>query len=148
MVRWTHYVWGGWHCMAGIQFVKKFSLTPVDTSSTCNEQSGSKKQWVDFLVGATWLVEPSNLPLTLPFASHCGSPCRSPEVPTGCSPEPLRNRVQSRLDLLKPKVMWAPSSKSPKSKPSVTSNWIRCTNMENNVFTSCNFSLVLYYLFS
>lgn len=28
---------------------------------------------------------------------------RSPEVPTGCSPEPLRNRVQSRLDLLKPK---------------------------------------------
>lgn len=29
---------------------------------------------------------------------------RSPEVSTGCSPEPLRNRVQSRLDLLKPKV--------------------------------------------
>ncbi|XP_045928251.1 PCNA-interacting partner [Micropterus dolomieu] len=29
---------------------------------------------------------------------------RSPEVPTGCSPEPLRNRVQSRLDLLKPKA--------------------------------------------
>uniref|UniRef100_A0A8C9XJZ3 PCNA-interacting partner n=1 Tax=Sander lucioperca TaxID=283035 RepID=A0A8C9XJZ3_SANLU len=28
---------------------------------------------------------------------------RSPEVPTGCSPEPLKNRVQSRLDLLKPK---------------------------------------------
>ncbi|XP_069556531.1 PCNA-interacting partner [Brachyistius frenatus] len=28
---------------------------------------------------------------------------RSPEVSTGCSPEPLRNRVQSRLDLLKPK---------------------------------------------
>ncbi|XP_056131882.1 PCNA-interacting partner [Lampris incognitus] len=29
---------------------------------------------------------------------------RSPEAPTGCSPEPLRNRVQSRQDLLKPKV--------------------------------------------
>ncbi|KAM4614800.1 PCNA-interacting partner [Polymixia lowei] len=29
---------------------------------------------------------------------------RSPEVSTGCSPEPLRNRVQSRQDLLKPKV--------------------------------------------
>ncbi|XP_051807912.1 PCNA-interacting partner isoform X2 [Acanthochromis polyacanthus] len=29
---------------------------------------------------------------------------RSPEVSTGCSPEPLRNRVQSRLDLLKPKA--------------------------------------------
>nr|XP_015816841.2 PCNA-interacting partner [Nothobranchius furzeri] len=29
---------------------------------------------------------------------------RSPEVPTGCSPEPLRNRVQSRLNLLKPKA--------------------------------------------
>uniref|UniRef100_A0A3Q4HCB7 PCNA-interacting partner n=1 Tax=Neolamprologus brichardi TaxID=32507 RepID=A0A3Q4HCB7_NEOBR len=29
---------------------------------------------------------------------------RSPEVSTGCSPEPLKNRVQSRLDLLKPKV--------------------------------------------
>ncbi|XP_068611566.1 PCNA-interacting partner [Brachionichthys hirsutus] len=29
---------------------------------------------------------------------------RSPEVPTGCSPEPLRSRVQSRLDLLKPKA--------------------------------------------
>ncbi|XP_028426282.1 PCNA-interacting partner [Perca flavescens] len=28
---------------------------------------------------------------------------RSPEVSTGCSPEPLKNRVQSRLDLLKPK---------------------------------------------
>uniref|UniRef100_A0A3B4Z7N3 PCNA-interacting partner n=1 Tax=Stegastes partitus TaxID=144197 RepID=A0A3B4Z7N3_9TELE len=28
----------------------------------------------------------------------------SPEVSTGCSPEPLRNRVQSRLDLLKPKI--------------------------------------------
>ncbi|KAA8580328.1 hypothetical protein FQN60_005863 [Etheostoma spectabile] len=27
----------------------------------------------------------------------------SPEVSTGCSPEPLKNRVQSRLDLLKPK---------------------------------------------
>ncbi|KAM7378396.1 hypothetical protein PAMA_013346 [Pampus argenteus] len=47
---------------------------------------------------------------------------RSPEVSTGCSPEPLRNRVQSRLDLLKPKVTWAPPSKSHKSKPSVTSN--------------------------
>lgn len=35
---------------------------------------------------------------------------RSPEVPTGCSPEPLRNRVQSRLDLLKPKVTRAPPS--------------------------------------
>ncbi|XP_041832837.1 PCNA-interacting partner [Melanotaenia boesemani] len=29
---------------------------------------------------------------------------RSPEVSTGCSPEPLRNRVQSRLDLIKPKT--------------------------------------------
>lgn len=29
---------------------------------------------------------------------------RSPEVSTGCSPEPLRNRVQSRLDLIKPKA--------------------------------------------
>ncbi|MED6256749.1 hypothetical protein ATANTOWER_015877 [Ataeniobius toweri] len=29
---------------------------------------------------------------------------RSPEVSTGCSPEPLRNRVQSRLNLLKPKA--------------------------------------------
>ncbi|KAM9335066.1 PCNA-interacting partner [Symphorus nematophorus] len=29
---------------------------------------------------------------------------RSPEVSTGCSPEPLRSRVQSRLDLLKPKA--------------------------------------------
>ncbi|XP_068573298.1 PCNA-interacting partner [Cebidichthys violaceus] len=29
---------------------------------------------------------------------------RSPEVSTGCSPEPLKNRVQSRLDLLKPKA--------------------------------------------
>ncbi|XP_070709737.1 PCNA-interacting partner [Pempheris klunzingeri] len=29
---------------------------------------------------------------------------RSPEVSNGCSPEPLRNRVQSRLDLLKPKA--------------------------------------------
>ncbi|XP_026217240.1 PCNA-interacting partner [Anabas testudineus] len=29
---------------------------------------------------------------------------RSPEVSAGCSPEPLRNRVQSRLDLLQPKV--------------------------------------------
>ncbi|XP_074481557.1 PCNA-interacting partner [Sebastes fasciatus] len=29
---------------------------------------------------------------------------RSPEVSTGCSPEPLKNRVQSRLDLLKPKT--------------------------------------------
>ncbi|XP_026182231.1 PCNA-interacting partner isoform X2 [Mastacembelus armatus] len=29
---------------------------------------------------------------------------RSPEIATGCSPEPLRNRVQSRLDLLKPKA--------------------------------------------
>uniref|UniRef100_A0A3Q3JQW7 PCNA-interacting partner n=1 Tax=Monopterus albus TaxID=43700 RepID=A0A3Q3JQW7_MONAL len=29
---------------------------------------------------------------------------RSPEMSTGCSPEPLRNRVQSRLDLLKPKA--------------------------------------------
>ncbi|XP_070848069.1 PCNA-interacting partner [Chaetodon trifascialis] len=29
---------------------------------------------------------------------------RSPEVSAGCSPEPLRNRVQSRLDLLKPKA--------------------------------------------
>ncbi|XP_029017036.1 PCNA-interacting partner isoform X2 [Betta splendens] len=29
---------------------------------------------------------------------------RSPEVTTGSSPEPLRNRVQSRADLLKPKV--------------------------------------------
>uniref|UniRef100_UPI003AAFA683 PCNA-interacting partner isoform X2 n=1 Tax=Centroberyx gerrardi TaxID=166262 RepID=UPI003AAFA683 len=29
---------------------------------------------------------------------------RSPEVSAGCSPEPLRNRVQSRQDLLKPKV--------------------------------------------
>ncbi|KAF7664403.1 hypothetical protein LDENG_00178620 [Lucifuga dentata] len=29
---------------------------------------------------------------------------RSPEVSTGCSPEPLRNRVQSRQVLLKPKV--------------------------------------------
>ncbi|XP_054862631.1 PCNA-interacting partner isoform X2 [Amphiprion ocellaris] len=29
---------------------------------------------------------------------------RSPEVSTGCSPEPLRNRVQSRLDPLKPKA--------------------------------------------
>ncbi|PWA30181.1 hypothetical protein CCH79_00014932, partial [Gambusia affinis] len=28
---------------------------------------------------------------------------RSPEASTGCSPEPLRNRVQSRLNLLKPK---------------------------------------------
>ncbi|KAK5615978.1 hypothetical protein CRENBAI_019451 [Crenichthys baileyi] len=28
---------------------------------------------------------------------------RSPEVSTGCSPEPLKNRVQSRLNLLKPK---------------------------------------------
>uniref|UniRef100_A0A3B4H7E3 PCNA-interacting partner n=1 Tax=Pundamilia nyererei TaxID=303518 RepID=A0A3B4H7E3_9CICH len=28
----------------------------------------------------------------------------SPEVSTGCSPEPLKNRVQSRLDLLKPKI--------------------------------------------
>ncbi|XP_037551571.1 PCNA-interacting partner [Nematolebias whitei] len=28
---------------------------------------------------------------------------RSPEVSTGCSPEPLRNRAQSRLNLLKPK---------------------------------------------
>uniref|UniRef100_A0A3Q4AWC2 PCNA-interacting partner n=1 Tax=Mola mola TaxID=94237 RepID=A0A3Q4AWC2_MOLML len=28
---------------------------------------------------------------------------RSPKVSTGCSPEPLRNRVQSRQDLLKPK---------------------------------------------
>ncbi|XP_047431743.1 PCNA-interacting partner [Mugil cephalus] len=28
---------------------------------------------------------------------------RSPEVSAGCSPEPLKNRVQSRLDLLKPK---------------------------------------------
>uniref|UniRef100_A0A3Q3AL55 PCNA-interacting partner n=1 Tax=Kryptolebias marmoratus TaxID=37003 RepID=A0A3Q3AL55_KRYMA len=30
---------------------------------------------------------------------------RSPEVSTGCSPEPLRNRVQSRVNLLKPKVI-------------------------------------------
>ncbi|XP_061570263.1 PCNA-interacting partner isoform X1 [Cololabis saira] len=29
---------------------------------------------------------------------------RSPEVSTGCSPEPLRNRVQSRLEMLKPKA--------------------------------------------
>uniref|UniRef100_A0A8C3ACI4 PCNA-interacting partner n=1 Tax=Cyclopterus lumpus TaxID=8103 RepID=A0A8C3ACI4_CYCLU len=29
---------------------------------------------------------------------------RSPEVPTGCSPEPLKSRVLTRLDLLKPKV--------------------------------------------
>uniref|UniRef100_A0A673BS16 PCNA-interacting partner n=1 Tax=Sphaeramia orbicularis TaxID=375764 RepID=A0A673BS16_9TELE len=29
---------------------------------------------------------------------------RSPEVVTGCSPEPLTKRIQSRLDLLKPKV--------------------------------------------
>uniref|UniRef100_A0A3B4UYD9 PCNA-interacting partner n=1 Tax=Seriola dumerili TaxID=41447 RepID=A0A3B4UYD9_SERDU len=29
---------------------------------------------------------------------------RSPEVSTGSSPEPLKNRVQSRLDLLKPKA--------------------------------------------
>ncbi|XP_036976991.1 PCNA-interacting partner [Acanthopagrus latus] len=29
---------------------------------------------------------------------------RSPEVSTGCSPEPLKNRVQSRLELLKPKT--------------------------------------------
>ncbi|KAM4569210.1 PCNA-interacting partner [Odontesthes bonariensis] len=29
---------------------------------------------------------------------------RSPEMSTGCSPEPLRNRVQSRLDLIKPKA--------------------------------------------
>ncbi|KAM9845550.1 PCNA-interacting partner [Aulostomus maculatus] len=29
---------------------------------------------------------------------------RSPEASTGCSPEPLKNRVQSRLDLLKPKA--------------------------------------------
>ncbi|CAJ1054508.1 PREDICTED: PCNA-interacting partner [Xyrichtys novacula] len=29
---------------------------------------------------------------------------RSPEVSTGCSPEPLKSRVQSRLDLLKPKA--------------------------------------------
>ncbi|KAM3859113.1 PCNA-interacting partner [Diretmus argenteus] len=29
---------------------------------------------------------------------------RSPEVSTGCSPEPLRNRVRSQQDLLKPKV--------------------------------------------
>ncbi|XP_029902103.1 PCNA-interacting partner isoform X2 [Myripristis murdjan] len=29
---------------------------------------------------------------------------RSPEVSAGCSPEPLRNRVQSRQDLLKPKA--------------------------------------------
>ncbi|XP_058481181.1 PCNA-interacting partner [Solea solea] len=28
---------------------------------------------------------------------------RSPEVSTGCSPQPLKNRVQSRVDLLKPK---------------------------------------------
>lgn len=63
---------------------------------------------------------------------------------TGCSPAPLRNRVQSRLDQLKPKVMWAPWSKSLKSEPSVTSNWIRCTNIENNIFTSCNFFLVLF----
>ncbi|XP_073336731.1 PCNA-interacting partner [Pagrus major] len=29
---------------------------------------------------------------------------RSPEVSAGCSPEPLKNRVQSRLELLKPKA--------------------------------------------
>ncbi|XP_074553782.1 PCNA-interacting partner [Halichoeres trimaculatus] len=29
---------------------------------------------------------------------------RSPEVASGCSPEPLKTRVQSRLDLLKPKA--------------------------------------------
>ncbi|XP_076015806.1 PCNA-interacting partner isoform X2 [Genypterus blacodes] len=29
---------------------------------------------------------------------------RSPEASTGCSPEPLRSRVQSREDLLKPKI--------------------------------------------
>ncbi|CAG5927379.1 unnamed protein product [Menidia menidia] len=29
---------------------------------------------------------------------------RSPEVSSGCSPQPLRNRVQSRLDLIKPKA--------------------------------------------
>ncbi|RVE56566.1 hypothetical protein OJAV_G00222380 [Oryzias javanicus] len=29
---------------------------------------------------------------------------RSPEVSAGCSPEPLRNRVQNRLNLLKPKA--------------------------------------------
>lgn len=61
--------------------------------------------------------------ITEPFlTSHCGSPLRSPEVSTGCSPEPLRNRVQSRLDLLKPKVTWAPGSKIPESKPSLSSN--------------------------
>lgn len=40
---------------------------------------------------------------------------RSPEVPTGCSPEALRNRVQSRLDLLKPKVTWAPPPFGPRA---------------------------------
>lgn len=33
---------------------------------------------------------------------------RSPEVATGSSPEPLRNRAQSRLHLLKPKVASGP----------------------------------------
>ncbi|KAM6895958.1 PCNA-interacting partner isoform 1-T2 [Lycodopsis pacificus] len=44
-----------------------------------------------------------------PVLSGAGGTCvlglfRSPEVSTGCSPEPLKKRVQSRLDLLKPKA--------------------------------------------
>lgn len=46
------------------------------------------------------------------LSAHCCLVLRSPEVSTGGSPEPLSNRVQSRLDLLKPKVKWAPVSKS------------------------------------
>lgn len=152
-----HYVGGGWHWMADIQFVvKSQTSTQFDVSENIfylfilRLNKAALKRAVLWI---SWLVWPCNLlafliykPLV--FAFHCGSFLRSPEVSTGCSPEPLRNRVQSRLDLLKPKVTWAPPSKSPKSKPSVTSNWIRCTNIENNVFTSCNFSLVLYYLFA
>lgn len=50
---------------------------------------------------------------------------------TGSSPEPLRNRVQSRLHLLKPKVTSGPPFLSEDlriQKLLDTSNWIRRTN--------------------
>lgn len=60
---------------------------------------------------------------------------RSPEVPTGCSPEPLRNRVQSRLDLLKPKVMRPPSPPPPLFGPRASNPNHQLPQIESDVQT-------------